>query len=75
MANEKELKERMEEISRKIGVMEWDKSRNQFNPGKEGLYTSLKEEMEKISQEMSQFSKPANDTNEEAAENKLIRED
>ena len=48
MSNEKELKERLEDVNRKIGVMEWDKSKNQFNPGKTGIYNDLKEQQQKL---------------------------
>ncbi len=56
MSNEKDLKERLELVKRKLGIMEWDKNKNQFNPGKAGLYEDLKKEQESIEQQLSQSS-------------------
>ncbi len=53
MTNEKETRERMDEVRRKIEVMEWDRGRNQFNPGKIGMYNELKEELEKLQAELN----------------------
>lgn len=55
MKNEKELKERLEMLNRKIGVMEWDKTKNQFNPGKQGLYDDLTKERESLQSELKLF--------------------
>jgi hypothetical protein len=52
MANENELKEKLEEINRKLMVMEWDKSHNQLNPGKLGMYNELAEQRIKLEAEL-----------------------
>lgn len=53
MASEKEAREKLDEVKRKLEIMEWDKSRNQFNPGKTGMYNELKEEKEKLQVELN----------------------
>ena len=54
MPNENELKERLEEVRRKLMVMEWDQSHNQLNAGKMGMFNELREEKLKIETELSQ---------------------
>ena len=56
MVSEKEVKAQLEDITRKIQVMEWDKSKNQLNPGRFPILNGLKEEQAKIEQQLQSFS-------------------
>jgi len=56
MANEKELRETLESIKRKLMIMEWDKSHNQLNPGKLGIYHELAEQRVKVETEISSLA-------------------
>jgi hypothetical protein len=53
MADEKELRETLEGIKRKLMVMEWDKNHNQLNSGKLGIYHELAETKLKLETEIS----------------------
>jgi len=57
MSNENELREKLEEVKRKIMVMEWDKTRNQLNSGRLPIFNELKDEQVKLEQELLSFSK------------------
>jgi len=57
MPDEREITEKLEEVKRKIMVMEWDKSRNQLNAGRLPIFNSLKEERAKLEVELKSFSK------------------
>ena len=52
MADEKELRETLESIKRKLMVMEWDKNHNQLNSGKLGIYNELAEQKLKLETEL-----------------------
>ena len=56
MPDENELRGRLEEVRRKLMVMEWDQNRNQLNPGRLGIFNGLKEEKTKLETELSQAS-------------------
>lgn len=57
MSNENEVKEKLEQVKKKIMIFEWDKSRNQLNAGKLPMFNELKEEQAKLEQELQSFSK------------------
>lgn len=54
MAEEKILRETLEDVKRKLMVMEWDKARNQLNSGKLGIYNELNAQKLKIETELLQ---------------------
>ena len=56
MPDEKELREKLEDIKKKLMVMEWDQSHNQLNAGKMGMFNELREQKLKLETELSQFS-------------------
>jgi hypothetical protein len=56
MSSEKEVREMLEQVKRKLMVMDWDKARNQLNAGKMGIYNSLSEQKTKLESELTQFS-------------------
>ncbi|MBW3023256.1 hypothetical protein KY308_04075 [Candidatus Woesearchaeota archaeon] len=68
MADEKEIRQKLEDINRKIQIMEWDKSKNQLNPGKLPMLNGLKEEQVKLVQELESFSQPEKESLEIANE-------
>ena len=71
MAEEKELREKLEAVKRKIMVMEWDQGRNQLNSGRLPIFNELKQEKAKIEQELTLFSEKEEDA-AETGEDKLI---
>ena len=48
-----EMKERLNELNRKILTLEWDKEHNQLNFGMEGKYSELKEERSKLTERIN----------------------
>ena len=56
MPEEKELREKLEDVKKKLMVMEWDQSHNQLNAGKFGMFNELKEQKLRLETELSQFS-------------------
>jgi len=70
MSSEKEMKirERLEEVRRKLMVMEWDQSRNQLNPGRLGIFNELKEEKARLEIELSQIANLEEQTTEANSE-------
>ncbi len=67
MADEKIIRETLEEVKRKLMVMEWDKARNQLNAGKLGIYNDLVEQKLKLEAELSQFNESENPVNAQEA--------
>ncbi|MEM0231455.1 MAG: hypothetical protein QXW00_03705 [Candidatus Woesearchaeota archaeon] len=60
MKNENEIRElekRYYELSSKVGIMEWDISRNQLNRGKKEYYERLKNEMQEIKEKLEKLRK------------------
>ena len=48
-----QMKERLNELNRKIRTLEWDKDHNQLNFGMEGKYSELKEERIKLTERIN----------------------
>lgn len=51
------LREKLEDLNRKILIMQWDYDRHQLNAGKIPLFNELKEEKERIEQELNSILK------------------
>ena len=45
MAEDKELKSKIDDMKKKIMILEWDKGKNQLNPGKQVYLDNLKEKL------------------------------
>lgn len=67
MADAKIVRETLEEVKRKLMVMEWDKARNQLNSGKLGIYTELNTQKLKLETELLQSSESENPVNAQEA--------
>ncbi len=52
MSDVQELKNKMFEMRKKLITMEWDDKRNQLNEGRKVYYNKLREEFEKLEQEL-----------------------
>lgn len=43
-----ELKAQIEDLKKRIAVLQWDKDKNQINPGKLGMLDKLKSELDDL---------------------------
>ena len=68
MADETELRGKLEEVKRKIMVMQWDHDRNQLNAGRMPIFNELKEEKSRIEQELTMFSQVGENTDSKGAD-------
>jgi len=51
MINHEEMQGQLEEMKRKLAIMEWDVQRDQINPAKRVKYNKLKEDYVKLQEE------------------------
>ena len=54
MVEDKEIKEKINDMKKKVMILEWDKGKNQLNPGKQVYLDNLKKEVEKLEEELKQ---------------------
>jgi len=68
MATKDELKQQIEDLNKKISVLDWDKARDQINPSKLATLDNLKKERSELKEQMAEAPEKEEKKEEPVAE-------